>query len=94
MHKFCPLDGIEATTILKRDVLGRVTVTPAQREMILEEFERCGLKGLPFARLAGVNYGTFASWVQKRRRARGGYCQTAMPRPLVKTASAAPLRLV
>jgi hypothetical protein len=31
--------------ILKRDVLGGVTVTPARREELLDEFERSGLKG-------------------------------------------------
>jgi|APTNR8051073442_1049403.scaffolds.fasta_scaffold07442_3 hypothetical protein len=61
------------TAILKRDVLGRVTHTRQQREALLDEFERSGMKGLPFARMAGVNYQTFASWMQKRRRARGGY---------------------
>ncbi|HBJ86104.1 MAG TPA: hypothetical protein DDZ88_20005, partial [Verrucomicrobiales bacterium] len=40
-------------------------------------FERSGLKGLPFARMAGVNYQTFASWIQKRRRARGDYQHSA-----------------
>ncbi len=60
-------------TLLKRDVLGRITVTREQREALLDEFERSGLKGLPFARMAGVNYPTFASWIQKRRRARGEY---------------------
>ncbi len=63
----------EEATILKRDVLGRITVTQEQREALLNEFERRGLKGLPFARMAGVNYPTFASWIQKRRRARGQY---------------------
>lgn len=57
----------EPTAILKRDALGRVIVTRAQREALLEEFERSELKGLPFARMAGGNYQTFASWVQKRR---------------------------
>jgi ferric-dicitrate binding protein FerR (iron transport regulator) len=61
----------EATTILKRDVLGRVTITKEQREALLDEFERSGLKGKPFAKLVGVNYQSFASWIQKRRRARG-----------------------
>jgi hypothetical protein len=46
----------ESTTILKRDVLGRVTITKAQRESLLDEFERSGLKGKPFARLVGLNY--------------------------------------
>jgi hypothetical protein len=59
--------------ILKRDVLGRVTVTPARREELLDEFERSGLKRQPFSKLVGLNYQTFASWVQKRRRQRGGY---------------------
>jgi hypothetical protein len=40
----------EATTILKRDVLGRVTITKEQREALLDEFERSGLKGTPFVR--------------------------------------------
>lgn len=59
------------TTILKSDVLGRVTTSRAQREGLLDEFERSGMKGVPFARMAGVKYPTFASWVQQRRRARG-----------------------
>ena len=67
------MHGAEQTTILKRDVLGRVTVTREQREAMLDEFERSGLKGQPFARMAGVNYQTFASWIQRRRRARGDY---------------------
>lgn len=61
----------EPTTILKRDALGRVTVTREQRVALLDEFERSGLKGRPFARMAGVNYPTFANWIQKRRHARG-----------------------
>jgi hypothetical protein len=32
----------KATMILKRDVLGRVTVTREQRERLLDEFERSG----------------------------------------------------
>jgi hypothetical protein len=86
----------EPTTILKRDALGRVTVTRAQREALLDEFERCGLKGLPFARMAGVNYQTFASWVQKRRHQRGGYAaQIEQARhALAPRIKSAPLRLL
>ncbi len=57
------MDGAEQTTILKRDALGRVTVTREQREALLDQFERSGLKGQPFARMAGVNYQTFAVWI-------------------------------
>ena len=55
------------TTILKRDVLGRVGYPRGQREALLDEFERSGLKGAAFARTVGISYPTFASWIQKRR---------------------------
>lgn len=64
---------------LKRDVLGRVTLPATQREALLDEFERSGMKGLPFAQLVGIHYQTFASWIQKRRRARGDYAARAKP---------------
>jgi hypothetical protein len=90
----------EATTILKRDVLGRVTISKERREALLDEFERSGLKGLPFARLVGVNYQSFASWIQKRRRERGDYTKmtAAGPRHLAllvaAVATCKPLRLL
>jgi hypothetical protein len=43
----------KAATILKRDALGRVTHTRGQREALLDEFERSGMKGRPFARMPG-----------------------------------------
>jgi len=86
----------EPTTILKRDVLGRVTIPKAQREALLDEFERSGLKGKPFARLVGVNYQSFACWIQKRRRERGDYAAmaTAKSGASVKPKSSKPLRLM
>lgn len=87
------------TAILKQDTLGRVTHTREQREALLDEFERSGMKGLPFARMAGVNYQTFASWIQKRRRFRGDYARMASKRPSTaqsgqKPRSSLPLQLV
>lgn len=67
------MDEDDATTIRKRDALGRVTLPKAQREALLDEFERSSLPGTQFARAAGVNYQTFACWVQQRRHARGDY---------------------
>ena len=71
------MDGEEQSkTVLRRDALGRTWTTPEKRESILDEFERSGLKGAQFARLAGINYGTFATWLQKRRHERGTFvCQ-------------------
>jgi len=59
--------------LLKTDRLGRVTMPPEKRELILDRFEESGLSGKRFAAQIGVTYSTFASWVQKRRRARGEY---------------------
>jgi hypothetical protein len=81
----------EPSTILKTDALGRVTITREKRDELLDAFDRSGLKGAQFARLAGVNYGTFASWVQDRRHARGEYEFERKP-PARTTAQ--PLRLM
>ena len=83
-----PTDHDLPTTVLKRDLLGRVTTPKAQREALLDAFERSGLKGTSFARIAGVNYQTFASWIQKRRRERGDYvvCQTPSAKGLAPLA--------
>ncbi|MCS6242557.1 MAG: hypothetical protein H2172_01660 [Opitutus sp.] len=57
----------------KRDTKGR-RITPKQRrEELLNEYEQSGLTQAAFARRAGVNYPTFASWVQGRRE------RTAVP---------------
>jgi hypothetical protein len=60
-------------TILKIDVLGRVKTPGERRERLLDEFEKSGLTGQKFAALVGIKYQTFATWAQKRRRARGAY---------------------
>ena len=67
------MDGSKRATILKQDALGRVGTKREQREALLDEFERSGLKGAQFARAAGIKYQTFANWVQQRRHARGDY---------------------
>jgi hypothetical protein len=66
MHEFQP-------TILKRDATGRVHYRREQREALLDEFERSGLKGAAFVRTVGISYPTFANWIQQRRHARGDY---------------------
>lgn len=37
----------------------------------MDEFEKSGLPAAQFAAHVGVKYQTFATWVQKRRKARG-----------------------
>ena len=61
---------IPESSVLKTDGRGRVRTPPAQREALLDEFERSGLSGMRFAALHGVKYPSFANWVQGRRRRR------------------------
>jgi hypothetical protein len=61
--------------ILKMDDRGRVRTPRAQREALLDEFERSGLSGMRFAALHGLKYPSFANWVQGRRRRRAGGMQ-------------------
>jgi len=68
--------------ILKTDALGRVTVGRAQREAILDAFEASGMTGQAFALHHGIKIQTFASWIQKRRHARGDYKNEALRRKL------------
>lgn len=63
----------EEGKILKQDVLGRVTIPKEQREKLLDAFESSGMSGKGFAEQHGIHVQTFASWIQKRRRARGDY---------------------
>lgn len=62
----------EAEELLKVDALGRVWTSADRREWLLDEFERSGVAGAEFARIAGIKYSTFATWVQRRRRPTGG----------------------
>jgi hypothetical protein len=68
--------------ILKTDVLGRITVGQAQREVTLDAFEESGMTDSAFALHHGIKIETFASWIQKRRRKRGDYQNEAVCRKL------------
>ena len=58
--------------LLKTDTVGRVRSTPEQRDAVLDAFEASALSGPEFARVHGINYQTFATWRQKRKRRRQG----------------------
>lgn len=76
------MEGAKEPRIMKRDAVGRVSYTVQQREALLDEFERSGLKGSQFALAAGVKYQTFAHWLQQRKHARGDYAAQGRNRPL------------
>jgi hypothetical protein len=77
--------------VIKTDVLGRVRVKPKTCEQILDEFERSGMSGRSFAKHHGIKEQTFASWIQKRRRARGDYQNEEILRKLRMPKEAASL---
>jgi transposase-like protein len=54
--------------IIKSDRRGRLRFTREQRAAMLEAYDTSGLSGPKFAHLHGINYQTFAGWVQRRRR--------------------------
>jgi hypothetical protein len=69
--------------IFKTDTAGRVRVSRARREALLDEFERSGASGAQFAAYVGVKYSTFAYWVSQRRRRKAlgaGQSQPSAPR--------------
>lgn len=76
-------------TLLKTDILGRVTTPKDQREALLELFEKSAMSGAAFSRKHGLRYQTFASWRQNRRReriAQGKEHPPALPVPLKRSA--------
>jgi hypothetical protein len=58
-----------ADQIVKVDRIGRVKTPRERRDGLLAEFDHSGMSGQQFAKWAGIKYGTFITWVQKRRKA-------------------------
>ena len=59
---------MEVDQIVKVDRIGRIKTPRERREALLAEFDRSGMSGQQFAKWAGIKYGTFITWVQKRRK--------------------------
>ena len=66
------IEGDKDREVLRSDTRGRVRTSAERREALLDEFEKSGVSGARFAALIGVNYQTFAGWVHRRRKQRGG----------------------
>jgi hypothetical protein len=54
--------------IIKSDQRGRLRFAPDQRATLLAAYDASGLSGPKFAQLHGLNYQTFAGWLQRRKR--------------------------
>jgi hypothetical protein len=66
-------------SLVRQDCIGRIRFGREQRDMLLEAYEASGLSGPRFAAQHGVKYQTFATWLQARRRQRGGYPRLPEP---------------
>jgi len=68
----------------KRDRVGRKITPTARREELVGAWERNGLTQAEFARREGVQYPTFASWVQQARAAKGAQRSVATKLPFAE----------
>lgn len=75
-------------TKLTADSRGRVRVSAERRNALLAEFDQSSLSARAFARLMGINEGTFSGWDLRRRKraaamshSAGGEAAAA-PRPI------------
>src|SRR4029434_11335017 len=67
--------------VLEVDERGQVRVAKERREELLEEFERSGMSGTKFARLAGIKYPTFMYWLKQRRERCGSQSEVVLSEP-------------
>lgn len=80
-------ESAEPTQFCRTDAIGRTRTTRDQREAILDAFEAGALSGPEFARVHGINYQTFATWRQRRKRERGQYPSPNIKKPLASEPS-------
>ncbi|XHR27303.1 MAG: IS66 family insertion sequence element accessory protein TnpB [Chthoniobacteraceae bacterium] len=75
--------------LMKVDRRGHVRVSAQRREVLLDEFERCGVSAAEFAAQIGVKYSTFAHWRQMRERkqTKGGDLVSSGPAALLPAGS-------
>src|SRR5260370_10358787 len=78
--------------IFKRDKVGRVRVSRARREALINEFERGGTSGAQFADYVGIKYSTFANWLQKRKRHQASGVGIDSQNGALKSKRTAPMR--
>ena len=71
--------------------MGRVRVTRARREALLNEFERGGTSGAQFAEM-WIEYSTFANWIQKRQRRKRSGVGIAHQSRTIRTRRTVPVR--
>jgi len=59
--------GADDATIIRTGSDGRLRYSPAQKQSLLEAFDRSGISAIAFARQHGVQYQTYSVSLRKRR---------------------------
>ena len=80
--------------LLRQDAAGRVRTSKERRELLLTQFDRSGVSGARFAKMAGIKYQTFANWLHVRRRQTQGAAGQAKGRRTVTWIEAVPATAV
>jgi hypothetical protein len=76
--------------LLRQDTAGRVRTSAERRALLLAQFDRSGVSGARFAKMAGIKYQTFANWLHVRRRQTQGTARPAKGRRAVTWIEAVP----
>ena len=63
-----PPDLVSESSIIRTGSDGRLRYSPAQRQDLLEAYDRSGLSAMSFSGQHGVHYQTFIAWLRKRRQ--------------------------
>jgi len=63
-----PPDLVSESSIIRTGSDGRLRYSPAQRQDLLDAFDRSGLSAMSFSRQHGIHYQTFIAWLRKRRQ--------------------------
>lgn len=84
--------GLVDGEIIKTDSLGRKQTTRQRREALLGEYERGTMTGQAFAQWAGINYSTFAGWLQRQRRVRKAALVSSKKSESKSTSEVKPMR--
>ena len=83
-------NGQRSGELLRQDTAGRVRTSKERRALLLGEYDRSGLSGARFAKMAGIKYQTFANWLHVRRRQTQGGSKKPQRRKAVTWVEAVP----
>ena len=67
MTSITPIESPSLLAPIKTDLKGRLKLSNEHKSELLDAYENSGLSGIQFAKIHGLKYPTFISWVRKRK---------------------------